>query len=69
VDSFSKQMGKTVQEIEAIIEENKSRDSIENDIVLEKAMDFIYSNANIKKLPEIEFEAFIRKNLGKQRQN
>jgi len=69
IDSISKQMGKTIEEIEAIIEENKSRSSIEGDIILDKSMDFIYNNANIKKLPVIEFDAFIKKNIGKQQQN
>ena len=63
IENISKQMGKTVQEVEAIIEENQSRSSIENDIVLEKAMDFIYNNANIKKLPKMELDAFIKKNI------
>ncbi|MCL1834277.1 MAG: trigger factor [Leptospirales bacterium] len=68
IDNIAKQMKKTVEEVEAIIEENKNRSSIENDIILDKAMDFIYSNANIKKLPKIEFDAFIKKHIGRQRQ-
>ena len=63
IDSISKHMGKTVQEVEALIEENKNRSSIENDIIIEKAMDFIYNNANIKRLPAIELDAFIKKNI------
>ena len=66
INNISKQMAKTVQEIEDMIEENKSRESIENDIILEKAMDFIYNNANIKKLPKMDLDAFIKKNISKQ---
>jgi len=69
IDNISKHMGKTVEEVETLIEENKTKSSLENDIILEKAMDFIYNNANIKRFPAMELDAFIKKNIGKQQQN
>jgi len=63
IDNISKQMGKSVEEIETMIEENQSRPSIENDIVLDKAMDTILEKANIKKLPAVSFEEFVKSKL------
>lgn len=60
---FSAQLGKSVQEIEGMIEENKSKESVENDIVLDNAMNLIYINANIKKLSPISLEEFVNLNV------
>jgi hypothetical protein len=56
-------MGKTVQEVEEIIEKNQTKSSIENDLLLGNAMDFIYNKANIKKLPRVTFQEFIKNNM------
>ncbi len=63
VNSISSQMGKTVQEVEEIIEKNQTKSSIENDLLLGNAMDFIYNKANIKKLPRVTFQEFIKNNM------
>lgn len=63
ITNISTQMGKTVQEIEAMIEENQSRASIENDIILDKAMDTIYGKAKIKKMPAVSLEEFVKSKM------
>jgi trigger factor len=64
LDRFSRSMNKEIAEIEKMIEESDSKTSIENDIRLESTMDFIYNNAEIKKLKAIPFEEFARKKMG-----
>jgi len=63
IGNISVQMGKSVDEIEAMIEENKSRPNIENDIILDKAMDIIHGKANIKKLPAISLDEFVKSKM------
>lgn len=60
VENIAKRNNKTVEEIEKIITENDSRDSIETELLLDGAMDFIYDNAKIKKLKPISYEEFAR---------
>jgi trigger factor len=60
VENIAKRNGKTVEEIEKIITENDSRENIENELLLDGAMEFIYENAKIKKLKPITFEEFSR---------
>ncbi len=60
ISGISAQMGKTVQEVEAMVEENNRKESIEHDIILDKAMDVIYEKANIKKLSAVSLEEFIK---------
>ncbi len=63
LNNISKQMSKTVEEIEAMIEENNSRSSIENDIVLDSAMDIIYDKAKIKKTSPVSLEEFVKSKM------
>ena len=56
VNSYSARINKSVEEVEKIIEENGSKENIESDLILNSAIDFIYNNANIKKLKSISFE-------------
>lgn len=64
IDKYSKSMGKTAEEITALIDQNNSRSSIENDIRLESAMDFIYENAAVNKLKSVPLEEFAKKKMG-----
>jgi len=50
INELAKAMGKTPEEIEKAIEENNSKESVENEILLEMAMDFLYDNAKITKV-------------------
>ena len=63
VNSISAQSGKTLKEIEDTIEKNQSRPSIENDLLLGYAMDLVYNKANIKKLPPVSFEEFVKNKM------
>ncbi len=63
IANISAQIGKTVQEVQAMVDENRSRDSIEQDIVLDNAMQLIYEKARIKELPPVSLERFIRSNM------
>ena len=63
LNNISKQMSKTVEEIEVMIEENNSRSSIENDIVLDSAMDIIYDKAKIKKTSPVSLDEFVKSKM------
>ena len=63
IKNISTQMGKTVEEIDEMVEQNQSRPNIENDIILDSAMDIIYGKADIKKLPAISLEEFAKSRM------
>lgn len=63
ITNISAQIGKTVQEVQVMIDENQSRESIEQDIVLDNAMQLIYDKAEIKQLPPVSLEDFVRNSL------
>jgi trigger factor len=63
ITNISVQMGKTVDEIEEMIEQNQSRPNIEHDIILDSAMEVIYGKADIKKLPAISLEEFAKSRM------
>jgi trigger factor len=60
VEGIAKRNKKTVEEIEKYISENDSRSTIETELLLDGAMDFIYDNAKIKKLKPLSFEEFMK---------
>ena len=60
VENIAKRNNKTVEEIEQIITENDTRESIEMELLLDGAMEFIYDNAKVKKLKAISYEEFAR---------
>ncbi len=62
--NLSKAMNKSVEEIEAIIEQNQSKNSIENDILLEMSMDFLYDKADIKKGQSATLDEFVKSKMG-----
>ncbi|HOP64529.1 MAG TPA: trigger factor [Spirochaetota bacterium] len=64
LEKLSKAMSKTTQEIEEIIEQNQSRPSIENDILLEMSMDFIYDKADINKGQAKSLDEFVKSKMG-----
>lgn len=63
LNSIAAQSGKTIEEVEEMIDKNQSRPSIENDLLLGNAMDFIYNKANIKKLPPVTFQEFVKNRM------
>jgi trigger factor len=52
---------KSIEEIEEIIEQNQNKQTIENDLLLDSATEFIYSNAKIKKKKNITIQELLQK--------
>ncbi len=49
-----------MEELEKLIDENNSRESIESDLVMESALDFIYENAKIDRGKPQGLDEFIK---------
>lgn len=64
VENIAKRNNKTPEEIEEIIAGNGTKESIENELRLDAAMELIYDQGKIKKMKPISFEEFAR-TLGK----
>lgn len=64
IGNLSKAMGKAVEEIESIIEQNQSKSAVENDMLLELSMDFIYDKADIKKGQTQSLDDFVKSKMG-----
>ncbi len=60
VEGIAKKNNRSVEELEKIISENDSRESIESDLVMENALDFIYENAKIEKGKSKSLDEFIK---------
>ncbi len=60
LDAVAKRNNKSVEEIEKIITENNTRENIESELLLERAMDFIYENASVKKKKPVPLEEFVK---------
>ncbi|HSV96535.1 MAG TPA: trigger factor [Spirochaetota bacterium] len=60
LESIAKRNKRSVEELEKIIDENNSRESIESDLVMESALDFIYENAKIEKGRPQKLDEFIK---------
>ncbi len=60
VESIAKRNNRNVEELEKIIDENNSRESIESDLVMESALEFIYENAKIEKGKPQKLDEFIK---------
>lgn len=56
IASYSTKVNKTVDEVKKIIEQNGTKENIENDLLLNSAAELIYNNAVIKKLKAVSFE-------------
>ena len=60
LERIAKSNNQSVQEIEALIEKNQSRENIESELILDQAMDFIYDNGKVKKLKAVPYDEFMR---------
>lgn len=60
VEKYSKSSGRSAEEVKELIEKNNSRENIEQELLLEGAMDFIYDNARVKKLKPVTLEELMR---------
>ena len=61
VSALAAQSGKTEEEMDKQIEQTRSRENIETELVMINARKFIYDNAKIKKLKPVSFEEFVQK--------
>ena len=60
LDAVAKRNNKSIEEIEKIVAENNTRGNIESELLLERAMDFIYENASVKKKKPVPLSEFIK---------
>lgn len=60
VESIAKRNNRSVEELEKIISDNNSRESIESDLVMESALEFIYENAKIDRAKPQTLDEFIK---------
>ena len=60
VESLASRNGKTPEEMEAYIQENRMRENIESELIIEAADEYIYKNANITKKAPQTLEEFTR---------
>ena len=60
VESIAKRNNRSVEELERIISDNNSRESIESDLVMESALEFIYENAKIDRAKPQTLDEFIK---------
>jgi trigger factor len=61
VENIARRNGKSVEEIEKIIEESDSQRKIRSELLLDSAMEFIYQNAKIKNLKPVSLDEFLKK--------
>jgi trigger factor len=60
VETLAKSMQRPSEELYKMMEENNSRANVEQDILLEMALDFIYENAKIKKLKPVALDDLVK---------
>lgn len=60
IENIAKKNNTSIEEIEKIIIENNSRQSIETKLLIDSAMEFIYENAKVKKLKPVSLEEFLK---------
>lgn len=62
ISSYAERSNMKEDDVRKIIEENRTRDNIEHELLLTSAIDFLYNHAKIKKKKAIPFEEFIKEN-------
>jgi len=60
VETLAKSMQRPSEDLYQMMEENNSRANVEQDILLEMALDFIYENAKVKKLGPVALDDFVK---------
>ena len=60
VENLSKSMQRPADDLYKMMEENNTRPNVEQDILLEMALDFIYENAKINKLGAVTLDDFVK---------
>ena len=62
VKSYAERSKMKEEDVQKIIEENRSRENVEHELLLNTAIDFLYDNAKIKKKKPVSFEEFVKEN-------
>jgi len=60
IQQIAEKNERSVEEIEELIKEKGSRENIENELVLDSALDFIYDNAQVKQKKAVSVEEFMK---------
>jgi trigger factor len=60
LSGIAKKNNKSVEDLEKLIGDSGSRESIESELILEAAIDFVYSNATVKKTKPVSLDKFIK---------
>lgn len=63
VETLAKSMQRPADDLYKMMEENNSRPNVEQDILLEMALDFVYDNAKINKLGAISLDDFVKNRM------
>lgn len=63
VETLAKSMQRPADDLYQMMEENNSRSNVEQDIVLEMALDFIYENAKINRLGAVTLDDFVKNRM------
>lgn len=63
VETLAKSMQRPADELYKMMEENNSRSNVEQDILLEMALDFIYENAKINTLAPVSLDDFVKNRM------
>ncbi len=63
VDNLALSMQRPAEDFYKMIEENNTRSNVEQDILLEMALDLVYKNARINKLSPISLDDFIKNRM------
>jgi len=56
---ISERVGDSVENVEKKVADNDLRDDIENELLLDISLEFIYSNANVKKIDAVPYQDFM----------
>ncbi|HMB20530.1 MAG TPA: hypothetical protein VKQ10_05635, partial [Spirochaetota bacterium] len=60
IQQIAEKNERSVEEIEELVKEKGSRENIENELVLDSALDFIYDNAQVKQKKPVSVEEFMK---------
>lgn len=60
VDILARSMQRAPEELHRMMEENNSKSNVEQDILLDMALDFVYDNARINKLSPVSLDDFVK---------
>ncbi len=60
VRAIAERNNKTDEEVLQLLDQNEGRSRVENELIMDQTMDFIYDHAKVKKLKSISYEEFMK---------